>query len=80
MIRPQEHNAQKLTAFASADTGHDIFMSKQRAEALKVQLILNGVSPASIETRGWGQNNDGAPVEGAVPPPEGAAMRFELLK
>jgi outer membrane protein OmpA-like peptidoglycan-associated protein len=65
---------------ASADTGNDIFLSKQRAEALKVQLILNGVSPASIETRGWGQNNDGTPVEGAVPPPEGAAMRFELLK
>ena len=65
---------------ASADAGNDIFLSKQRAEALKVQLILNGVNPASIETRGWGQNTDGTPVEGAVAPPEGAAMRFELLK
>ena len=65
---------------ATADTGNDMFLSKQRAEALKVQLILNGVNPASIETRGWGQNVDGTPVEGALPPPEGAAMRFELLK
>jgi hypothetical protein len=65
---------------STPDTGNDIFLSKQRAEALKVQLILNGVSPASIETRGWGQNPDGTPVEGAVPPPEGAAMRFELLQ
>jgi outer membrane protein OmpA-like peptidoglycan-associated protein len=65
---------------ATADTGNDIFLSKQRAEALKVQLILNGVSPTSIDTRGWGQNIDGTPVEGAVVPPEGAAMRFELLK
>lgn len=64
---------------STPDTGNDIFLSKQRAEALKVQLILNGVSPASIETRGWGQNPDGTPVEGALPPPEGAAMRFELL-
>ncbi len=65
---------------ASADAGNDMFLSKQRAEALKVQLILNGVSPASIETRGWGQNPDGTQVEGATPPPEGAAMRFELVK
>jgi outer membrane protein OmpA-like peptidoglycan-associated protein len=65
---------------ASADTGNDIFLSKQRAEALKVQLILNGVNPASIKTRGWGQNAEGTPVEGAIPPPEGAAMRFELVK
>lgn len=65
---------------ATADAGNDMFLSKQRAEALKVQLILNGVSPASIETRGWGQNTDGTPVEGATPSPEGAAMRFELLK
>jgi outer membrane protein OmpA-like peptidoglycan-associated protein len=65
---------------STPDTANDIFLSKQRAEALKVQLILNGVSPASIETRGWGQNPDGTPVEGALPPPEGAAMRFELLK
>ncbi len=65
---------------ATADAGNDMFLSKQRAEALKVQLILNGVSPASIETRGWGQNPDGTQVEGAMPPPEGAAMRFELVK
>ena len=65
---------------ASADTGNDIFLSKQRAEALKVQLILNGVNPAVIDTRGWGQNADGTPVEGATPPPEGAAMRFELTR
>lgn len=65
---------------ATADAGNDMFLSKQRAEALKVQLILNGVSPASIETRGWGQNPDGTQVEGAIPPPEGAAMRFELVK
>lgn len=65
---------------ATADAGNDMFLSKQRAEALKVQLILNGVSPASIETRGWGQNPDGTQVEGATPPPQGAAMRFELVK
>ena len=65
---------------ATADTGNDMFLSKQRAEALKVQLILNGVNPTSIDTRGWGQNPDGTQVEGAVLPPEGAAMRFELVK
>jgi outer membrane protein OmpA-like peptidoglycan-associated protein len=65
---------------ATADTGNDMFLSKQRAEALKVQLILNGVSPAIIDTRGWGQNADGTQVEGAVPPPEGASMRFELTQ
>jgi outer membrane protein OmpA-like peptidoglycan-associated protein len=65
---------------ATADTGNDIFLSKQRAEALKVQLILNGVSPAVIDTRGWGQNPDGTAIEGVTLPPEGAAMRFELLK
>jgi outer membrane protein OmpA-like peptidoglycan-associated protein len=65
---------------ATADTGNDIFLSKQRAEALKVQLILNGVNPAVIDTRGWGQNADGTPLEGATPPPEGAAMRFELTR
>ncbi len=65
---------------ATADTGNDMFLSKQRAEALKVQLILNGVNPAMIDTRGWGQNPDGTPVEGALPPPEGAAMRFELTR
>jgi outer membrane protein OmpA-like peptidoglycan-associated protein len=65
---------------ATADAGNDMFLSKQRAEALKVQLILNGVSPASIETRGWGQKPDGTQIEGAAPPPEGAAMRFELVR
>lgn len=65
---------------ATADTGNDMFLSKQRAEALKVQLILNGVSPTAIDTRGWGQNPDGTPIEGATLPPEGAAMRFELVK
>ncbi len=65
---------------ATADAGNDMFLSKQRAEALKVQLILNGVSPASIETRGWGQNADGTQVEDATPPPGGATMRIELLR
>ncbi len=65
---------------ATADTGNDIFLSKQRAEALKVQLILNGVSPAVIDTRGWGQNPDGTAIEGVTLPPEGAAMRFELIR
>lgn len=65
---------------ATADAGNDVFLSKQRAEALKVQLILNGVNPASIRTRGWGQNDDGTPIEGATPPPEGAPMRFELVR
>lgn len=66
---------------ASKDAGNDVFLSKQRAEALKAQLILSGVSPAAIETRGWGQAADGAtPDTGATPPPaEGAPMRFELL-
>jgi outer membrane protein OmpA-like peptidoglycan-associated protein len=64
----------------SSDAGHDVFLSKQRAEALKVQLILNGIDPSAIETLGWGQNPDGTPVENAVPPPGGAAMRFELLR
>ncbi len=64
----------------SSDAGHDVFLSKQRAEALKVQLILNGIDPAAIETLGWGQNPDGSPVENAIPPPGGAAMRFELLR
>jgi hypothetical protein len=64
----------------SRDAGHDVFLSKQRAEALKVQLILNGISPAVIETRGWGQKPDGSADDTATPPPEGAAMRFELLR
>lgn len=65
---------------ATADTDNDIFLSKQRAEALKVQLILNGVNPAIVETRGWGQNPDSSMIEKATPPPEGAGMRFELLQ
>ena len=63
----------------SSDAGNDMFLSRQRAEALKVQLILQGVSPAAIETRGWGQNPDGSPIPNALPPPAGAAMHFELL-
>jgi outer membrane protein OmpA-like peptidoglycan-associated protein len=35
-----------------AGAGEDLALSQQRAEAIKVQLIVNGVSPASIETRG----------------------------
>lgn len=65
---------------ATADAGNDIFLSRQRAEALKVQLILNGISPASIEARGWGQNSDGTPIEGVVPPPRGEPMKFQLLR
>ena len=64
-----------------------MFLSKQRAEALKVQLILNGVNPSAIETRGWGEGEGaaGEAAEGqtdtpAVPPPEGAPMRFELVR
>jgi outer membrane protein OmpA-like peptidoglycan-associated protein len=64
---------------ASQDAENDIFLSKQRAEAMKVQLILSGVKPGVIETRGWGQHPDGKPIEGAKLPPEGAGMRFELL-
>jgi outer membrane protein OmpA-like peptidoglycan-associated protein len=64
---------------ASKDAGNDIFLSKQRAEALKAQLILSGVNPGVIETRGWGQNPDGTTTEGTTPPTEGAPMRFELL-
>jgi outer membrane protein OmpA-like peptidoglycan-associated protein len=63
----------------TSDATNDVFLSKQRAEALKVQLILQGVNPATIETRGWGQNADGTPVENATPPQGGASMRFELL-
>jgi hypothetical protein len=40
---------------ATADTGNDTFLSRQRAEALQVHLILNRISPAMIDTRGWGQ-------------------------
>lgn len=64
----------------TSDAANDVFLSKQRAEALKVQLILQGVSPAVIDTRGWGQNADGSPVENATPPKGGASMRFELLR
>jgi len=71
---------------ATHDAGNDVFLSKQRAEALKVQLILNGVNPAAIETRGWGEGDDhGAPGKQGddsqpTPPPEGAPMRFELVR
>lgn len=33
----------------------DLTLSKQRAEAVKVQLIVNGVSPSRLETKGYGQ-------------------------
>jgi outer membrane protein OmpA-like peptidoglycan-associated protein len=69
---------------ATPDTGNDIFLSKQRAEALKVQLILNGISPAVIDTRGWGEPPQGTPADPATPPPTpppgGAPMRFELVR
>ncbi len=66
---------------ASKDSGNDIFLSKQRAEALKAQLILSGVNPGLIETRGWGQNPDGStPETTSTPPAEGAPMRFELVR
>jgi outer membrane protein OmpA-like peptidoglycan-associated protein len=66
---------------ASKDADNDVFLSKQRAEALKAQLILSGVNPGAIETRGWGQNPDGsAPETALTPPTEGAAMRFELVR
>jgi outer membrane protein OmpA-like peptidoglycan-associated protein len=64
---------------ASKDSGNDIFLSKQRAEALKAQLILSGVNPGAIETRGWGQKTDGTPDAATVVPSEGAPMRFELM-
>ncbi|MCC7247743.1 MAG: OmpA family protein [Lysobacter sp.] len=66
---------------ATKDAGNDVFLSKQRAEAIKAQLILSGVHPSAIETRGWGQNPDGStPDTGTTPPPPGGApMRFELL-
>lgn len=65
----------------SKDAGNDSFLSKQRAEALKAQLILSGVNPAVIETRAWGQNPDGStPDTGTpTPPAAGVPMRFELL-
>ncbi|HEY5850308.1 MAG TPA: OmpA family protein [Lysobacter sp.] len=40
----------EITGPASA--GEDLALSQQRAEAIKVQLIVNGISPAAIETRG----------------------------
>ncbi|QSX76253.1 OmpA family protein [Lysobacter arenosi] len=35
-----------------AGAAEDLALSQQRAEAIKVQLIVNGVSPGSIETKG----------------------------
>ncbi len=45
-----------------AGAGEDLALSQQRAEAIKVQLIVNGVSPASIETKGHpaGSGDSGA--------------------
>lgn len=37
-------------AIASGDTEADASLSRQRAEAVKVQLIVNGVNPGMIET------------------------------
>ncbi|RNF85066.1 OmpA family protein [Montanilutibacter psychrotolerans] len=36
----------------TGDNERDLALSKQRADALKAQLIINGVNPAAIETRG----------------------------
>lgn len=65
---------------AERDGGNAVFLSRQRAEALKVQLILNGVNPGAIETRGWGEGEAGA--DGAAPtaPASGAPLRFELVR
>jgi outer membrane protein OmpA-like peptidoglycan-associated protein len=64
----------------SGDAERDLFLSKQRAEALKVQLILNGINPGQIDTAGWGHAPDGTPIPGATPPPQGAPIRFELVR
>ncbi|GAA5076350.1 OmpA family protein [Lysobacter panacisoli] len=41
-------------------TGEDPSLSQQRAEAIKVQLIINGVNPALIETARQAVNGDAA--------------------
>ncbi len=62
------------------DGGNAVFLSRQRAEALKVQLILNGVNPGMIETRGWGEGETGADGEAPAAPASGAPLRFELVR
>jgi hypothetical protein len=42
-----------------AGAGEDLALSQQRAEAIKVQLIVNGVSPGSIETKGHAAGSPG---------------------
>lgn len=65
---------------AERDGGNAVFLSRQRAEALKVQLILNGVNPGMIETRGWGEGEPGADGEAPTAPATGAPLRFELVR
>ena len=65
---------------AERDGGNAVFLSRQRAEALKVQLILNGVNPAVIETRGWGEGEAAADGEAPTAPATGAPLRFELVR
>lgn len=52
----------RIEVTGPAAAGEDLALSQQRAEAIKVQLIVNGVSPASIETRG---HVAGSPDSGA---------------
>lgn len=65
---------------AERDGGNAAFLSRQRAEALKVQLILNGVNPGMIETRGWGEGEAGADGQPPTAPATGAPLRFELVR
>lgn len=45
----------------------------------EVQSILNDISPAVIDTRGWSDGADGKPAA-AMPLPGGAPMRFEPVR
>ena len=65
---------------AERDGGNAVFLSRQRAEGLKVQLILNGVNPGMIETRGWGEGESAADGEPPTAPASGAPLRFELVR
>ena len=62
------------------DGGNAMFLSRQRAESLKVQLILNGVNPGVIETRGWGEGEKAASGDAPTPPAAGVPLRFELVR
>ncbi|UNK49460.1 OmpA family protein [Lysobacter sp. S4-A87] len=42
----------RIEIIGPAAAGEDLALSQQRAEAIKVQLIVNGVNPAAIETKG----------------------------